>query len=56
MTKMAKTLNWFLVCLIIFKTEQVFGENILTVRQNELFPVSIIHMNDFHARLLYETV
>ncbi|KAJ6635717.1 Apyrase [Pseudolycoriella hygida] len=42
----------FVIHLIIFQIWQTNGENLLDIRQNELFPVSIIHMNDFHARFV----
>ncbi len=50
---MKRKLNYLHLCLILLYTKHAVSENVLAIRQSELFPVSIIHMNDFHARLIY---
>lgn len=46
-------INILVICLLTFAIHASEQVNVVTNAQSELFPVSIIHMNDFHARLVF---
>lgn len=44
-------MNWGLIILVVAALQLAENDASVIVKQNDrLFPLSIIHMNDFHAR------